>query len=311
MKISTNRFCAVLLCFITVLALLTLKTTAELPVDTAKKCSLEIVFAPEGINASGVEFKAYKVASVTASYEFSVEPDFKKQEITKLLENPNTENYRLLSSTLSGFIASDNKVKPKYTALSNQSGTAVFKGMETGLYLITGEVYKDENACYIPQSFMVSLPKHNSDGSYNYDISAETKWEKRLKDDKLDLEVLKVWKDSATNLHKNDNVTVELYRNGKLYATVILNKNNSWKHKWNNLSAGDLWTVRERNFKGYTATVERKEDCFLITNIPKNPEKTPSVIPQTGLLQWPVPILTAGGILFIIIGIYLKRKGEK
>ncbi|MCD7763296.1 MAG: LPXTG cell wall anchor domain-containing protein, partial [Lachnospiraceae bacterium] len=36
-----------------------------------------------------------------------------------------------------------------------------------------------------------------------------------------------------------------------------------------------------------------------------------STLPQTGQLNWPVPVLAAGGILLLLVGRYLKRSEEK
>ena len=311
MEINKNRFFAILLSIVMLSALLFMEVSGETRVDKDRPCILTLTFAPEDLKASGVKFKAYKVASVTDSYEFSVEPEFENQEITKLLENPDSQSYSLIASTLSGIIASDSSLKPYSAAITNSSGTAVFGDLKVGLYLIIGEVYKGEKAYYTPQNFMVSLPERSSDGLWNYDIFAETKWEKRLRDDILNLKVLKVWGDSAENLHANDNVTVELYENGKLYSTQILNKNNNWSYEWKNLNIGASFTVKEKDIEGYISSVERKEDCFVITNTPKEAIKKPAPIPQTGLLWWPVPMLISVGILLIFVGAYLKRKGEK
>ena len=311
MKMFKERFCAVLLCLITALTLLSVKAFAEVPIDNKRECSLEIVFAPENIKASGVKFNAYKVASVTASYEFAVEPEFEEEGVTKLLENPDAESYSLIASTLSGVISSNSTIKPDSVAVSDSFGKAIFKNLNIGLYLIIGEVYNGEDAYYTPQNFMISFPERLNDGLWNYDVSAEVKWEKHLKSDPVDLEVLKIWGDSSTNLHTNDNVIVELYKNGTLHDTQILNKKNNWNYKWYNLKGGVSWTVKEKAVKGYIGTVERKDDCFVITNVPKKPTDTPIVIPQTGLLWWPIPMLVVGGVLFLLIGVYKKRKGEK
>lgn len=304
------KFGAVLLCFATVLALLSVAVSAEVPIESERECSLQIAFTPEDVMASGVKFSAYKVASVTASYEFLVEPKFAEQGITKLLGNPDAESYSLIASTLSGVISSDSTIKPDSTAVSDSFGKAYFKNLKIGLYLIIGEVYSGKDAYYTPQNLMISFPERQSNNLWNYDVFAEVKWEKRLKNDPVDLEVQKIWSDSATNLHTNDSITVELYKDAKLYDTQVLSRNNNWNYKWEKLYGGALWTVKEKDIKGYTGTVERKGDCFVITNSPKKQITSPSVIPQTGLLWWPVPMLTAVGILFVIIGVY-KRKGEK
>ncbi len=311
-KTNKYRILAVTLCLILISALLPVKVLGAVRVDKEHNCSLKIAFTPDNTKASGIKFKAYKVAAVTDSYNFSVEPFFAKQEVTKLLDNPTAESYRLVASTLSGIVASESTVKPDYNAVSDSSGIAVFENMDVGLYLIIGDIYEGEYAYYTPQNFMVSLPELNADDLWNYDVFADIKWEKRQKNNTLNLEALKVWGDSATNLHAKDFVTVELYENGTLYDTQILSKNNNWRCKWSNLKSGSSWSIKENGITGYIGTVEQKGDCFIITNTPENPKHTPpAVIPQTGLLLWPVPVLSISGVLLIFIGIYLKRKDKK
>ena len=311
MKKIKLRLFGFLLCFLMALNLLPIKTFADIPLDIAEKSNLQVVFEIDGEKAKDVTFKAYKVAAVTSSYEFTVEPKFEKADIIKLLDNPDTESYNIIATTITGFIAENTQIKPDYTAVTDKSGSAVFKEADRGLYLITGDIYKTESAYYIPQNFMVLLPTQKSDGSLNYNVKAIVKWEKRAVNEKLNLEILKIWGDSAENLHTDDNVTVKLYKNGKLYDSKILNRNNNWNYKWKNLPSDALWTVKENELKGYTASVERKKDCFVITNTPKKHNKIPPKLPQTGLLVWPVPVALSLGILLILLGVTEKRKGEK
>ncbi len=40
-------------------------------------------------------------------------------------------------------------------------------------------------------------------------------------------------------------------------------------------------------------------------------EKAASTLPQTGQLNWPIPLLTGGGLLFLLIGALLQRTGRR
>ena len=40
------------------------------------------------------------------------------------------------------------------------------------------------------------------------------------------------------------------------------------------------------------------------------PEPPPDIVPQTGQLWWPVPVLMVGGLAFVLVGV-LRRKGGK
>ncbi len=39
--------------------------------------------------------------------------------------------------------------------------------------------------------------------------------------------------------------------------------------------------------------------------------KAASMLPQTGQLFWPIPFLTGGGLLFLVLGCFLRRKGSR
>lgn len=63
--------------------------------------------------------------------------------------------------------------------------------------------------------------------------------------------VIKKW---AENIIGASNVTVDLYQDGKVYATVVLNEENKWTHTWTNLPVGHSYHVEEREVKGYIAS---------------------------------------------------------
>lgn len=81
------------------------------------------------------------------------------------------------------------------------------------------------------------------------------------------------------------------------------------------------WTVVEKACKGYTVQVERDGITFVITNtrevdVPDNPtppKPAKPTLPQTGQLWWPVPLLMMGGLLFLVIGLFYRKRtsGEK
>ena len=57
---------------------------------------------------------------------------------------------------------------------------------------------------------------------------------------------------------------------------------------------------------GYTVTYETLDNVVTITNISK--------LPQTGQLNWPIPVLIAGGLLLLAVGWVLvfhrKKKND-
>lgn len=123
--------------------------------------------------------------------------------------------------------------------------------------------------------------------------------------------VHKIWDDKGYETKRPDSIKVSILCNGEVHDTQILSDGNSWKYAWENLPARDddgkeiIWTIREENIDGYIADVVEKGDNFILTNTVKKPS-----LPQTGMLWWPVPVLAAAGLLFLIMGGFLGGRKE-
>ena len=135
------------------------------------------------------------------------------------------------------------------------------------------------------------------------------------------ISVTKVWvgDNPAT---RPASVSATLYRNGEAYETVTLNEGNRWSHSWIGLSSSYTWTVRETAVPtGYTSRVTQSGGSFTITNSvgggddPDDDIIDPDVpladIPQTGMLQWPIPVLSMLGIGLITCGATAGRAKKK
>lgn len=156
---------------------------------------------------------------------------------------------------------------------------------------------------------------------------------------------LKVWDDNGQEAIRPQSITVQLLRDGTVYDTVILTEDNNWRYEWPRLSSGYRWTVAEKNSGDYDVRVSQEGITFVITNtlqekhpdeetpdgenpstdeFPENPTSTGSgepqeeetivpgipveeKLPQTGQLWWPVAVLIASGMFFMVVGLFLRR----
>ena len=96
---------------------------------------------------------------------------------------------------------------------------------------------------------------------------------------------------------------------------VMLPHNGAWKYTWKDLDVNHKWTVTEKKQNGYLAPdIQQIGNTFFVTNTcdrPPEPVKPGSpALPQTGQLWWPVPVLIALGLLFILIGL-IRRRGAR
>lgn len=121
----------------------------------------------------------------------------------------------------------------------------------------------------------------------------------------LDLKVVKKWVDQDSS--RPGSVEINLLRDKKAVEgrTVVLNSKNNWQATWPGLDSRLAWSVKEAKVPaGYTASYKYSDGIWYVTN-------TGSLL-QTGQLNWPIPVLCAGGFLLLAIGMLLmKRKEEK
>ena len=121
--------------------------------------------------------------------------------------------------------------------------------------------------------------------------------------------VSKIWNDTDNESKRPQSVQVTLLKNGVVYDTQTLNAANGWKYTWNALPQYDengqeiTWTLHEASVSGYSSSVRQEGNVFLLTNTFKKQK-----LPQTGLLWWPVPLLTAAGLAFLIVGAQCRKK---
>ena len=163
--------------------------------------------------------------------------------------------------------------------------------------------------------------------------------------DPVDVTVVKKWVLDDGG-QAAESVTVELwYNNFYREDTVELSAANNWTCTWENLDGDRNWSVRETDVpEGFTATVERSGYTFTVINddqaevpdepddpdIPDEPDDPdipdepddPDIpdepdepeLPQTGMMWWPVWLLTAIGALLVLYGLIqwarCRRKHE-
>ena len=154
----------------------------------------------------------------------------------------------------------------------------------------------------------------------------------------VDIPVEKLWNDGDNEEGiRPQSVTVKLIRDGSVYRELELSEDGGWSGVFAGVPSDGSYTILEDAVSGYSVVYAQSGNSgFTITNtasigttdigIPPQPfipalnqESTPDsavseiAIPQTGSLNWPVPLLAVSGMLFIILGlIHIPgRRGEK
>ena len=245
-------------------------------IDTEQEASLTVYFGQDGDGFSGVEFQIYRVADVSALAQFTLTGDFAGYPVQ--VNGLDSSGWRALAQTLDGYVARDG-LEPLQTARTGRDGSAAFDGLSAGLYLVTGDRYREGRYTYTPEPFLICLPTLDEEtDAWIYDVTASCKYDSRYNPpgggggddgeaDTIVREVLKVWEDDGNEEQRPDEIVVQLLRDGRVYDTVTLNERNNWKYTWFGLDADYQWRVVEYETpEGYTVSVYRQGITFVMTN---------------------------------------------
>ena len=184
---------------------------------------------------------------------------------------------------------------------SDSSYKASFTGLESGIYLVVGKDVFQDGVFYMPQVSLVSL---------SGDLSVDLKYE--MSDKPSRIHVLKVWKkDNKKSRPKSIEVCL-LRSDGIVVDKVKLNSDNQWSTTWNNLSTLYTYRVMETSVpSGYKESCTREKDTIVLTNtgnLTDKVKKKDEVLPNSGQLWWPVPVLLFVGLVLFGLGRHLKNE---
>lgn len=187
------------------------------------------------------------------------------------------------------------------SGFSDSSCKASFTGLEAGIYLVVGKEVESNGVFYMPQVSLVCL---------SGDLSVDLKYE--MSDKPSRIHVLKVWKkDNKKSRPKSIEVCL-LRSDGIVMDRVVLNSDNQWSTTWNNLSTLYTYRVMETSVpSGYKESCTREKDTIVLTNTGSDKyrvEKKDEVLPNSGQLWWPVPVLLFVGLVLFGLGRHLKNE---
>ncbi len=276
--------------------------------DPGRTASLTLVYKYEGNAYEGLPINTYFVAEVDSELKFKLADDFAAYPV-EVNGIRSQGEWRLLGDTLASYIIAD-KPAPAASALTDASGTVKFEGLRPGLYLTLGVSRLDENAITDFETFFSVIPYPETDGSYNYNVTAYPKASGFVpgdNDSKM-MKVVKQWKDGSGLIeHRPASVKVDIYNNGVYKTTVTLSSENNWTYSWVSPIDGTSWTAVEREVpSGYTVTIENNGDTIIVTNVRAEGGDTP-----TGdiAVKWVyMAALSFTGIILMAIGAGRKRR---
>lgn len=307
-----NRITAVLLSVMAMFLLLPMQALAAGSIDLSHAHSLTVTAAYAQKPISGMKFDAYLISTVDECGELTVLDRYHDFADDLDIRGKDDEAWLQMAQVLAREISLDTNLKPSRSAVTDADGKAEFADIPMGLYLIMGSGVEKDGYVYSTTPFFVMLPEQNlSSNTWNYHVVANAKPGRESV--KADFEVIKIWEDDCHKSRRPNSITINLICDGEVYDTITLPRNGAWSYTWKNLETNHQWTVTEKKEIGYKDPKIRQEgNIFIVTNTcskPANPtEPGKPTLPQTGQLWWPVPVLIAAGLLFVVIGL-LRRRG--
>lgn len=257
------------------------------------------------------EFRVYRAGEITDNWEFVLTGAF--QDIPADLNDLDTEAMTELSETLAAYAAADG-IEHDYSGRTDENGQVVFEGLTKGLYLIVGESVIRDGMRYDPVPFLLTVPSQDAEGEWNYQTEADVKYETSVPEkEETEYKVVKCWVGDGSGSVRAVQITVDILKDGVLYATQTLSSDNNWSFSWSAEGDGSVWQVVEREIPDdYTVKIERNKTAFMLTNTYTG--DLPEDVPKTGdafspLLQ--VSILSLSGMVLILIGLMIRSRREK
>lgn len=278
------------------------------PLDTSRKCTLDVQYTKDDFAFSGVHTRIYRVAKASTDFTFTLLPPYSGLPVN-IYGVRSQQEWKDIATTLKSYIVAQ-QIPPFLTVASDREGISSFSDLPTGLYLILGTTAESDTGVYIFQDTMVYLPTPQSNGIYQYDMTVRPKPGEYTP--KNQYTVTKLWKDSSNKSKRPTSVDVEIYKDGILNETVTLDASNNWTYTWyvNPDRDGD-WSVAEANVpNAYKVSVQENGSTFTITNSIKS---DPTAPPKTGdaFPLWTyIALMSLSGVVLLALGILRKRRSK-
>lgn len=215
------------------------------------------------VAVEGMMWKIYKVGSKNEKGEYCLTGDYAKYPIS--FDDLSVDEIRGSANSLESFIVANGN-KPDATGYTDKNGDVSFGELDNGLYLAVSKGIQVGTTFYtaVPLFFEIA-PVTDSD----YTVFPKVYASLVLSGEDNMYYVKKVWEDSDNKYSARPaSITVDIYKDGELNESVVLDESNDWYYSWNCDNNITDWIVAERNFpKKYKVTIEKNNHQFLIKNV--------------------------------------------
>ena len=285
------------------------------PLDESAVSTLTVQYQYNGKPIPGAEFELFRVAERTNIYSFEALEPF--DGCSGVPEKIGAGEWNELAELCRTFARTEG-LSPDKKGETDANGIVSFTGLDPALYLVAGKHCTVDGTTYAVSPYMVALPALEDD-VWSCDVLSSPK-SVTVDEKRISQKVLIIWEDEGFEDKRPPEVTVTLFKDGEPYSVRSISEEDDWSYTWDDLNTVVEWSISEIVPDGYTVTYGKSGITFTVTNKKEptptptpapNPSPTPTpVLPQTGQLWWPVPLLTAAGLLFIVIGLAMRRSGR-
>lgn len=305
MKKTVLFLCTMILC---AAVLCPVCAFASTPLDPAAEASLTLYYRKEEKGFPGLKIRIYRVAEAFPDGTFGLIEPYASLPV-QIHDITVQEQWKNTAMTLTSYIVAD-QIPADRTGETGGDGAVSFDALKTGLYLVSQAVAEDDEGTYVFNQFLVYLPTPRPDATFEYAVQAHPKCVKYVP--KTEYRVTKLWQDSWLQTDRPAEVSVDIFKDGVLQETQILNAGNNWSYRWY-VSEDDpgVWTVAERSVsEWYTVTVQQNGASFSIINNHRSNQDVPDSPPTADSFP-PIPWILGiclSGMAVLILGIYRRRR---
>ena len=278
---------------------------AAAPIEN-KDVSLTVSYKDGEIPLVDAIFRLYRIAEVDSHGQLTPVAPFEAFSVD--IKGEDDQSWLALIDKLEAAIQ-EQAIVPYAENTTDEMGKAHFPAasekLEQGLYLVMGDWHIQNECIYETTPFLVMLPALDPvEDVWEYDVAVNSKHSSIPLGELIEYRVQKLWEDAGHESERPREIAVDLLRNGELWETVTLSKG-KWEYTWLELDPDAVWTVKEHSVKDYLSEVSREGNTFYVKNT-YSPR-----LPQTGQLNWPVPVLAIAGLAFVAVGLGMYCSGKK
>lgn len=288
-------------------------------------CELIVEYQYEGSALADVQFTLYYVADVDADGYFEPEGPFASYPVA--LDNQEGMVWKSEAVTMECYLKQDllsgKQVEIADCGRTDREGRAVFPNqselLKPGIYLVTGQLYADEEHLYSCEPVLICLPFKNGEERMKdapMILIPKVLREKKSVEKKTTVySVKKIWEDSGKEEYRPKSVEMILLYGNRVFDTVCVNADNDWKYQWEGDGESSMWSVVESKPENYLVAITREQNEFTVRNYlleseennvtavkSESEETVPfQLLPQTGTTWWIVVMFAGTGLLFLIL----------